>query len=1016
MVCDGHADHDPCAGGHCVRGVCIQVGCGNGVVDPGEACELGQTNAAGQMCRSDCTDFIRCGNGQLEEQEQCDCGDGTPGHTPSFCPMPNSDAPGSVCDTTCHLRCGDGVIESDEDCEPTDNPKPSCDADWGYYDPGTVGCVGCRYDFSQCTGKCGDGMVNGPEACDATDPGSQPAGSCIDQGYDEGRLTCSPICTVDIQDCRLTGWHDDPGVFAGINAQFSDVSSHWAVSNDGQAFHWDETTRTWVGKATPESDLASIWESKDGATVLALGDQDVIRLQPDGSWTKDFPVTFTAYSIRGDDPNDVWVSGGAGLVAHYDGSWSASNIGTTDDVVAIWPLSGTDVYAATRSGVYHFDGSSWTLTPMPLPVLGVWADAPDDVVITGQQGMAMRFDGTRWSAMRSLADGVLEVEGGTGPDDLYAVGRGTQYALGVPVYRWDGLAWTRMPDVVESSPPALHVDADEVIAAATTIHREHDAYWGPIATPPVNLAAVDARAPDDVIAVGAGGAVMQYDGMFWRSLELGTFDDLEDVWGDARSDRIIVGGSSILQWDGIAWSLTSSPAPGLTRVFGLGRNDAYATARRSVLRYDGVSWMIDYTDGSVAMTGVWASADDDVYVTSDGGALFHKGPLGWSSTLTSSPSLTAVDGTSAGDVVVGGMGYLAEWNGAAWTTLSTAHDYSEIRHAGPRDFYALTHDAAIEHWVSGTLASATAITPNTAAFALDPTATYWLVGNYLAISNATLMDQTLPPGGNVQAIWARSPDDVYFFSLTAHPIGYQASHFDGLVWSTDWFPSFGSGAWSDADQIFLGSVGAVLRFDGKNLTSDVAGGTINAIWGNDDKDVYAVSNLGVNHWDGSAWSLLPGVEGFTNLLGVWSSGPSDVYVVGATGPDMDLPYAEHWDGSAWSAIDTGLQHPIHAVFGTAPDMVLAGDDSGAAARWDGTRWTATATGVNGQFIAMNGSANDVFASTKSGLLRWDGRWAPIRLPASLEVRAIAPSGDRVWLGGVSTTDTLEALVRTTGWP
>src|SRR5436190_22895480 len=68
--CAGHADYDPCTypgvtSGQCVDQVCFAAGCGNAKVDPGEACDNGNT-VAGDGCSSDCRLLEVCGNGIVD--------------------------------------------------------------------------------------------------------------------------------------------------------------------------------------------------------------------------------------------------------------------------------------------------------------------------------------------------------------------------------------------------------------------------------------------------------------------------------------------------------------------------------------------------------------------------------------------------------------------------------------------------------------------------------------------------------------------------------------------------------------------------------------------------------------------------------------------------------------------------------------------------------------------------------------------------------------------------------------
>ena len=78
-VCEGQAEGTPCSfpggTGACLGGVCIPTGCGNGIREPGEACDDGNT-ASGDGCSSDCQSNELCGD--LEPNpflgEECDDG------------------------------------------------------------------------------------------------------------------------------------------------------------------------------------------------------------------------------------------------------------------------------------------------------------------------------------------------------------------------------------------------------------------------------------------------------------------------------------------------------------------------------------------------------------------------------------------------------------------------------------------------------------------------------------------------------------------------------------------------------------------------------------------------------------------------------------------------------------------------------------------------------------------------------------------------------------------------------
>lgn len=135
--------------------------CGNGELDPGEACDDGD-NDDGGVCNATCTVLNTCGNGVVDAQYGEACDDGN-----------NDD--GDYCSADCRITsvCGDGVVELEEVCD--------------------------------------DGNVNDGDCCSATcaaEPAGPAANSCAGTCDGAGH---SASCTNDFERAQLVVSETKPG-------------------------------------------------------------------------------------------------------------------------------------------------------------------------------------------------------------------------------------------------------------------------------------------------------------------------------------------------------------------------------------------------------------------------------------------------------------------------------------------------------------------------------------------------------------------------------------------------------------------------------------------------------------------------------------------------------------------------------------------------------------------------------------------------------------------------------------
>ncbi len=118
---------------------------------------------------------------------------------------------------------------------------------------------------------------------------------------------------------------------------------------------------------------------------------------------------------------------------------------------------------------------------------------------------------------------------------------------------------------------------------------------------------------------------------------------------------------------------------------------------------------------------------------------------------------------------------------------------------------------------------------------------------------------------------------------------------------------------------YFDSVAAIAHWDGVSMTlsAQFADDIINDVWGSGPNDVYATGTPSTTwHWDGSAWTALPGVPAGRHITG---TGPNDVWLAASTGGAALL----HFDGTTWSPVPGIASGGIGDLIALAPNDVWA---------------------------------------------------------------------------------------------
>ena len=559
--------------------------------------------------------------------------------------------------------------------------------------------------------------------------------------------------------------------------------------------------------------------------------------------------------------DDVWIleSDFQEITARrFDGrGWTTFDAGASA-LSGLWGSGPRDVWAVGAGAtVVHFDGAAWSPFAAPAAagadLAAVWGSGPHDVWAVGNSAgaaLTLHWDGAAWSTVAccgsTTAAGIdLRAVAGSGPRDLWAAGSATDATTGAvtpAAFQWDGTAWTpaKVPgdgfgltsvwtdgtgDVWFGAPQQI-VRATRGAFASTAIVGTVTALWGTGAA--------------DVWATTKAGGTLHFDGAAWTTITSGTTNPLVALGGSAPGDLWAVGSAgTILRGDGATWTpLTDGTTGPLGAVWADGAEDVWTSGP---LRFGSGGWRHDAGGASIGASGLCGFAGDDVW---------------------------AVGATlAAGD----GNGFIAHWDGGAWTIDGIA------------DIYSPTSTAA----------------PN-----LGPS--------------------------SMNAIWCHAPTDIWAvgqISVITGPVADTIAHFDGQAWSPVVTPTttFLSGVWgSAADDVWAaGGGGTLFHWNGATWTSVAsgAGDDLGAIWGSGADDVWVAVARKPQflHWDGGAWQPVAS-GGSAGLTALWGSGPDDVWAVGG---DASSGEVLHFGGQFWSTVwnAPAAVGKLTGVWGTTDDTL-----------------------------------------------------------------------------------------------
>lgn len=375
----------------------------------------------------------------------------------------------------------------------------------------------------------------------------------------------------------------------------------------------------WKNVTVPDATrLWSIWGSSTNDIYVL--DRDTVFHYADGAWTAIPQETIGRYmelsTVRGGAADDVYITGGAAELQHYDGSgWSSENGGVNSSLNAVLGFSNDSLFAVGfdhddfKAGVETYDGGGWVLTQVgdyPTKFSDITGDSATNMYAVGENLMmtdpiAYSFDGSSWTPLSTtgLSNPLLSacyVPGAglyAGDDDGY-------------IHLYGASSWTSSQELqsngkVNSIWSASSTDIWVGLEDGELAH--YTGTWDISALPDesYDISSIHGTSSTDVWAVTEGGAIHHYDGSSWSlSTEYSGYS-FNAVYAISADDVWVAGDdSAVVHYTNGAWT-DMSPFGTDTS---LSLNDIWSETGSKVLFFGSNYLILQYDTLSVTLPSI----------------------------------------------------------------------------------------------------------------------------------------------------------------------------------------------------------------------------------------------------------------------------------------------------------------------------------------------------------------------------------------------------------------------------
>ncbi len=197
----------------------------------------------------------------------------------------------------------------------------------------------------------------------------------------------------------------------------------------------------------------AIWAFNENEIWIAMDGDQIAKLENEIQViTMCLPWSFSINKIWGSSSNDLYLVGSAGNIAHYNGSWTKIESGTTSDIQDIWgnidPITQSYkllavAYSPGETRIFTINSNSATDTlnwSVNKGLGSIWFDK-FHLFVSGSG--VWKNKNNVWEKMNGVPDYFLNTIRGDKINNLFAVG------WTVRMVHYNGVEWNEMPGIPE---------------------------------------------------------------------------------------------------------------------------------------------------------------------------------------------------------------------------------------------------------------------------------------------------------------------------------------------------------------------------------------------------------------------------------------------------------------------------------------------------------------------------------------------------------------------------------------